>query len=61
MAEGLVSRVKRLISGSINSIVDAVESAAPETTMKEAIREVDRAIDDVRDQLGIAIANKHHA
>lgn len=61
MAEGLVSRVKRLVSGSINSIVDAVENAAPETTMKEAIREVDRAIDDVRDQLGIAIANKHHA
>jgi phage shock protein A len=61
MAEGLVSRVKRLVSGSINSIVDAVESASPETVMKEAIREVDSAIDEVRDQLGLAIANKHHA
>ncbi|MEM9494912.1 MAG: PspA/IM30 family protein [Pseudomonadota bacterium] len=61
MAEGLVNRVKRLVSGSVNSIVDAVENAAPEAVMKEAIREVDSAIDDVRDQLGRAIANKHHA
>lgn len=61
MAEGLVPRVKRLISGSVNSIVDAVENAAPEAVMKEAIREIDRGIDEVRDQLGLAIANKHHA
>ena len=57
MAEGLVSRVKRLVSGSVNSLVDVVENASPEMVMKEAIREVDRAIDEVRDQLGLAIAN----
>ena len=61
MADGLINRVKRLVSGSVNSIVDAVENAAPETVMKEAIREIDSAIDEVRDQLGLAIANKHHA
>ncbi|MEQ8435620.1 MAG: PspA/IM30 family protein [Oceanicaulis sp.] len=61
MAEGLVSRVTRLVSGSVNSIVDAVENAAPESVMREAIREVDRAIDDVRAELGLAAANKHHA
>lgn len=61
MAEGLVSRVTRLVSGSVNSIVDAVENVAPETVMKEAIREVERAIDDVRAELGLAAANKHHA
>ena len=61
MAEGLINRVKRLVSGSVNSIVDAVENAAPEAVMKEAIREIDSAIDEVRDQLGLAIANKHHA
>ena len=61
MAEGLINRVKRLVSGSVNSIVDAVENAAPETVMKEAIREIDSAVDEVRDQLGRAIANKHHA
>ena len=61
MAEGLINRVKRLVSGSVNSIVDAVESATPETVMKEAIREIDSAVDEVRDRLGLAIANKHHA
>jgi phage shock protein A len=61
MAENILSRVTRLVSGSVNSIVDAVENAAPETIMREAIREVDRAIDDVRAELGLAAANKHHA
>lgn len=61
MREGLVSRVTRLVSGSINSLVDAVENAAPETVMKEAIRELDAAIDEVRDELGREIASKHHA
>lgn len=61
MAEGLMNRVKRLVSGGVNSIVDAVENASPETVMKEAVREIDIAIDEVRDQLGLAIANKHHA
>ena len=61
MAENLMSRVKRLVSGGMNSIVESVESAAPETVMKEAIREIDAAIDEVREQLGMVIANKHHA
>ncbi len=61
MAEKLIGRVKRLISGSVNSVVDAVENKSPETVMKEAIREVDVAIDDVRSELGLVIANKHHA
>lgn len=61
MSEGLVSRVKRLVSGSVNSIVDTIENAAPETVMREAIREVERAIDDVRAELGLAAANRHHA
>lgn len=59
--ESLMNRVTRLISGSVNSIVDAVEGTAPETVMKEAIREIDRVIDDVRDHLGVAIANRHNA
>ena len=61
MAEKLIGRVKRLISGSVNSVVDAVENKAPEAVMKEAIREIDVAIDDVRSELGLVIANKHHA
>jgi phage shock protein A len=61
MSESLVARVKRLVSGGVNSLVDAVENASPELVMKEAIREIDRAIDEVRDELGLVIANKHHA
>ena len=61
MPENILSRVTRLVSGSVNSIVDAVENAAPETVMREAIREVETAIDDVRAELGLAAANKHHA
>ncbi|WP_421723992.1 PspA/IM30 family protein [Bauldia sp.] len=61
MSEALVSRVKRLVSGGVNSLVDAVENASPETVMKEAVREIDAATDQVRDELGIIVANKHLA
>lgn len=61
MSEHLVSRVKRLVSGGVNSIVDTVENATPELVMKEAIREVERATDEVRDELGRVLANKHLA
>lgn len=61
MREGLVGRVKRIVSGSVNSVVDAVEAAAPETVMKEAIREIETVLDEVRHELGQAMANKHHA
>ena len=61
MKERLVSRIGRIISGSFNSLVDAIENAAPETVMTEAIREIDAAIDDVRAELGRVIASKHLA
>ncbi|MFC6655728.1 PspA/IM30 family protein [Roseibium salinum] len=61
MAEGLVARVKRLVSGGFNQVVDSIESASPETVMAEAIREVDRATDQVRDELAGVLANKHLA
>ena len=51
MSESLISRINRLISGTVHGGVDALESAMAETTMREAIREVERTIDDVRDQL----------
>ncbi|GAB6904242.1 Suppressor of sigma54-dependent transcription [Desulfosarcina cetonica] len=61
MKERLISRIGRIISGSFNSIIDQIESAAPETVMAEAIREIDAAIDDVRAELGRTIAAKHMA
>lgn len=59
MKENLSGRVGRLISGSFNALVDAVENAAPEIVMEEAIREIDGVIDEVRTELGRVVANKH--
>ena len=39
MNESITSRVARLMSGSVNALVDAVESASPGLGMEEAIRE----------------------
>ncbi|MDH5410765.1 MAG: PspA/IM30 family protein [Alphaproteobacteria bacterium] len=61
MSESLASRVKRLVSGSANMIVTAVESLAPEMVMEEAIREVNQAIDDVRAELGQVMTRQYHA
>lgn len=61
MSENIAARVGRIISGTANMFVDAVENMAPEMVMAEAIREVDRAIDDVRAELGRVIASGHMA
>ncbi|MFC6633965.1 PspA/IM30 family protein [Microbulbifer taiwanensis] len=59
MKEGLVKRISRLISASANALVDSVESATPQLVMEQAIREIDDAIAEVRDQLGKAEAAKY--
>ena len=61
MAESIASRVGRIVSGSVNALVSAVENAAPETVMAEAIQEIDRAIDEVRVELGRVLGEKHLA
>ncbi|MCP4767588.1 MAG: PspA/IM30 family protein [Gammaproteobacteria bacterium] len=61
MNESVTVRVGRLISGSMNALIDAVENAVPEAVMEEAIREVDSAIDDVKAELGRSVASKHIA
>ncbi len=60
MSEGLVSRVRRLVAGGINDLVESIETGSPETVMRESIREVEKAADDVRDELGRTIAKRHH-
>lgn len=59
MFEYLVLRVKRLVLGSINGIVDVVENVVFEIVMKEVIREIDCVIDEVCDELGIVVVNKY--
>ena len=52
MRESIGTRVTRLISGSINALVDAAENATPQIVMQESIRELDAAIADIRQELG---------
>lgn len=61
MSESITRRVARLVSGSVNALVDAVENSAPETVMEQAIRELDSAIADTRTELGQQVAQKHLA
>ena len=59
MSESLVLRVKRLISGSVNGVVDALETANAEVVMREAVREIERAADDVREELARTMTARH--
>jgi phage shock protein A len=61
MSESISRRVARLVSGSLNALVDAVENSAPDTVMAQAIKEIDSAIADSRSELGQQIAQKHLA
>jgi phage shock protein A len=48
MAESVFLRVRRLLSAHVEDTVDGMERANSDGTMREAIREVDRAMDEVR-------------
>lgn len=61
MKESIGSRVGRLISGSVHALIDAVENAAPDVVMEQAMREIDGAVDEVRAELGKVLATRHHA
>lgn len=61
MKETISTRVTRLVSGSLHALLDAMEQAAPEAAMAQAIREVEQVIDEVRAELGRALANRHIA
>jgi len=59
MTDSIANRVTRIVSGSVHALLDAVENAAPEAMMNQAIREVEQVIDEVRAELGKAEAAKH--
>ena len=61
MTDTIASRVTRVVGASVHALLDAVENAAPEATMAQAIREVDQATDEVRAELGRIEAVKHLA
>jgi phage shock protein A len=61
MTETIFARVRRIISGSVEDAVDAMERAGGTSVMREAIREVDRALDDVRAEYEAATARRLQA
>lgn len=61
MSETLSRRVSRLVSGGFHALIDAAENLAPEAVMNESIREIERAVDEVRAELGKVLAQKHLA
>ena len=61
MSESLLGRVARLVGGTFTTMIDAAENAAPEVVARQAIEEIDGAIDDVRAEIGRKQANRHNA
>lgn len=59
MSESMTRRVGRLISGSINAVIDAAENVSPVVVMQESIREVEKAITEVRHELGKVVVQQH--
>ena len=61
MVESMATRIGRIISGTVNQLIDAAENAAPLTVLEEALRELDQATHDVRAELGKIEAQSHLA
>ena len=61
MAENILCASGVSFPEASRDLVDAMENSGGESVMKEAIREVDRALDDARVEMGKAAAKKAHA
>ncbi len=61
MAEPIYLRVRRILSATIEEAVDTMERAGGATVMSEAVREVDRALDEVRAEQEAATARRLQA
>lgn len=61
MSESLINRVGRLLAGTFTSMVNAAENVAPDIVATQAIEQIDKAIDDVRAEIGAKQALRHNA
>ena len=55
----LAARVKRLLTGSVGSLIKKLENMAPDAVANQAIEEIDNAKNDVRHELGKVEAERH--
>jgi len=56
--ETVVTRIGRVIAGMTHAAISVAEDVNPEAVMEQAIREIDNAADEVRGELGKAMAEK---
>ncbi|MEM9277395.1 MAG: PspA/IM30 family protein [Pseudomonadota bacterium] len=61
MTESIFARIKRLVSGSVEDMVDSMERNGGSTVMREAIREIDRVEEDVKNNRDEATARRLQA
>ncbi len=61
MAESIFIRVQRVLSGGADAAVGTLERASSTSLMREAIREVERAIEDIRAKHEEATTRRVHA
>lgn len=61
MSESVLRRVKRIVSGTVEDSVDALERGGGVTVMRESIREIDRAADDTRKAYDRAVTKRLQA
>ena len=61
MVETVFMRVRRVVSASVEDVVDAMERAGGTSVMREAIREAERTLQDVREEHVGAETRRLHA
>lgn len=61
MVESLLSRIKRIVSGSIEDTCDRMERAGGATVMREALREVERVVAEAKTERDEATARRLQA
>lgn len=61
MADSLKARVTRMVAASVHALIDHIEDQNPGAAMEQSLREADGVIDEVRQELGKASANRHLA
>ena len=61
MAESIFTRVSRIFSARVEDAVDRMEQAGGESVMREAVREADRAIDQVKAEIEAVMTRRLQA
>jgi phage shock protein A len=61
MAESIFLRVRRVLSANVEDMVDQLERSNSPATMREAVREIDRAADELRGDYEAAVARRMQA